>query len=197
MRSHGLRNPNYFVIPNIVDTNIFKPAQHNNAIPKIIHISCFENKSKNITSLIDALKILENKKISFECVLIGDGIDFQYIKDYSKKICDTRRLVFTGILEGQAIADELASGDFLVLPSNYETQGIVILEAFACGIPVIATNVGGIPEIVNSSNGILVSPNAPEELAEAIITMIGRHNDYDVVALRAQIEERYSPKKIG
>ena len=197
MRSHGLRNPNYFVIPNIVDTNIFKPTQHNNAIPKIIHISCFENKSKNITSLIDALKILENKNISFECVLIGYGIDFQYIKDYSKKICDTRRLVFTGILEGQAIADELASGDFLVLPSNYETQGIVILEAFACGIPVIATNVGGIPEIVNSSNGILVSPNAPEELAEAIITMIGRHNDYDVVALRAQIEERYSPKKIG
>ncbi|MGN0032505.1 MAG: glycosyltransferase [Candidatus Limimorpha sp.] len=197
MQSHGLRNSNYTVVPNVVDTDTFKPEPHHNTIPKIIHISCFENKSKNITSLIDALQILEKENIRFRCILIGDGIDFQYIKDYSKKIRDRESIVFTGILEGETIANELASGDFLVLSSNYETQGVVILEAFACGIPVVATKVGGIPEIVNDSNGILVSPNAPEELAQAIKTMIVRHKDYNPLALRENIEKVYSPSRIG
>ena len=82
MQAHQLLNDNYIVVPNVVDINAFKPAPHHNEVPKIVHVSCFENKSKNITGLIDALQILEDKNVSFQCVFIGDGVDFAMIKEH-------------------------------------------------------------------------------------------------------------------
>lgn len=197
MQGHGLNNKNYVIVPNVVDINVFKPKQHHNATPKIVHISCFENKSKNITGLIDALQILEGKNIGFECVFIGDGIDFNMIKEYSLQLKHQENIRFTGVLEGQQLIDELASGDFLVLSSNYETQGVVLLEAFACGLPVVSTNVGGIPEIVNESNGILVPPQDPEKLAEAMETMLQTYQNYDAMALREGVIKKFSNETVG
>lgn len=197
MQAHGLHNDNYIVVPNVVDFNKFKPIPHHNDIPKIIHVSCFENKSKNITGLVDALKILEDKNIDFQCIFIGDGIDFELIKDYVKKLKHQEWLRFTGILEGQEYIDELSSGDFLVLSSNYETQGVVLLEAFACGMPVVSTNVGGIPEVVNESNGILVPPQDAEALAEAMQEMILKHQNYNAEALRDGIIKKFSNESVG
>ena len=197
MQNHGLRNDNYVIVPNVVDTNMFKPKPHHNAIPKIVHISCFENKSKNITGLIDALQILEEKNTEFQCIFIGGGIDFDMVKDYSKKLRHQENIRFTGVLEGQDVADELAACDFLVLSSNYETQGVVLLEAFACGLPVVSTNVGGIPEIVNESNGILVPPQDPERLATAVQTMLQTYQNYDANMLRNSIIKKFSNESVG
>lgn len=197
MRRHHLDNNNYILLPNVVDVNVFKPVQHHNDIPKIIHISCFENKSKNITGLIDSLKIIEDKGINFQCVFIGDGVDFEMIKNYSKKLRNQENIIFTGVLEGADVANELASGDFLVLPSNYETQGVVILEAFACGIPVVAPKVGGIPEIVDESNGILVPANDTALLADAIMEMMSKHKSYDSAVLRDRIIKKFSNEAVG
>ncbi len=197
MQAHGLSNDNYVVVPNVVDINRLKPAEHHNDIPKIVHVSCFENKSKNITGLIDALSILETKNIDYQFVFIGDGIDFGMIKDYVIKLKHQERLRFTGVLEGQEYVDELASNDFLVLSSNYETQGIVLLEAFACGIPVVSTNVGGIPEIVNETNGILVPPHDPEKLADAMQNMLQTHSNYNAKALRDSVIKKFSNETVG
>lgn len=197
MRNHGLNNRNYVIVPNVVDINVFKPVKHDNPIPKIIHISCFENKSKNITGLIDALSILENKNVDFQCVFIGNGIDYNEVRAYSKKLKKQENISFTGVLEGDAVAGQLASGDFLVLSSNYETQGVVLLEAFACGLPVVSTNVGGIPEIVNESNGILVPPQDAEKLADAIHVMISKYHEYDPDALRDSIIKKFSNESVG
>ena len=197
MQKHGLCNDNYVIVPNVVNINMFKPIEHQNSIPKIVHVSCFENKSKNITGLIDALCILENKNIAYQCVLIGDGIDFTMVKDYSKKLKHQENIRFTGVLEGQELVDELATGDFMVLSSNYETQGVVLLEAFACGLPVVSTNVGGIPEIVNESNGILVPPQNPEKLADAMQTMLQTYQNYDANTLRDNIIKKFSNESVG
>ena len=197
MQAHGLSNNNYVVVPNVVDINRLKPAEHHNEVPKIVHVSCFENKSKNITGLIDALSILETKNIDYQFVFIGDGIDFGMIKDYVIKLKHQERLRFTGVLEGQEYVDELASSDFLVLSSNYETQGIVLLEAFACGIPVVSTNVGGIPEIVNETNGILVPPHDPEKLADAMQNMLQTHSNYNAKALRDSVIKKFSNETVG
>ena len=197
MQSHGLRNENYSIVPNVVDINAFKPQPHHNEVPKIIHVSCFENKSKNITGLIDALQILEERDIKFQFTFIGDGIDFAMIKDYVKKLQHQENIRFTGILEGQDYVGELSSGDFLVLSSNYETQGVVLLEAFACGMPVVSTNVGGIPEIVNESNGILVPPHDPTKLADAMQTMLQTYQNYDANTLRDSVIKKFSNETVG
>ena len=197
MQSHGLQNDNYSIAPNVVDINAFKPQPHHNEVPKIIHVSCFENKSKNITGLIDALQILEERNINFQFVFIGDGIDFAMIKDYVKKLKHQENIRFTGVLEGQDYVGELSSGDFLVLSSNYETQGVVLLEAFACGMPVVSTNVGGIPEIVNESNGILVPPHDPTQLADAMQTMLRTYQNYDADTLRNGVIKKFSNETVG
>ena len=197
MQSHGLQNGNYSIVPNVVDINAFKPQPHHNEVPKIIHVSCFENKSKNITGLIDALQILEERHINFQFVFVGDGIDFAMIKDYVKKLKHQENIRFTGVLEGQDYVGELSSGDFLVLSSNYETQGVVLLEAFACGMPVVSTNVGGIPEIVNESNGILVSPHDPTQLADAMQTMLQTYQNYDANTLRDNVIKKFSNETVG
>ena len=197
MQSHGLQNDNYSIVPNVVDINAFKPQPHHNEVPKIVHVSCFENKSKNITGLIDALQILEERNINFQFVFIGDGIDFSMIKDYVKKLKHQENIRFTGVLEGQDYVGELSSGDFLVLSSNYETQGVVLLEAFSCGMPVVSTNVGGIPEIVNESNGILVSPHDPTQLADAMQTMLQTYQNYDANLLRDNVIKKFSNETVG
>ena len=197
MQNHGLCNRNYIVVPNVVDINKFTPIPHHNEIPKIVHVSCFENKSKNITGLIDALQILEERNIDFQFVFIGDGIDFEMIKEYSNKLKHQERLRFTGVLEGQEFIGELAFSDFLVLSSNYETQGVVLLEAFACGLPVVSTKVGGIPEIVNESNGILVPPQDPVKLADAMQTMMYTYQNYDANMLRNSIIKKFSNESVG
>lgn len=197
MRSHGLENDNYVVLPNVVNLDMFHISKKDNNPCKIIHISCFEDKSKNISGLLESLKTVEEKGLDFQCTLIGDGMDFELIKDKASALQLINKVQFTGLLEGQALADELSSGDFLVLSSNYENMPVVILEALASGLPVVSTDVGGIREMVDCSRGILVKPRDKESLAEAIIKMIGTHKNYDAELLRKSVMEKYGYESVG
>ena len=201
MQNHGLKNDNYVVLPNVVNLDMFHITKKNTDatkhVPTIIHVSCFEDKSKNISGLLESLKIVEERGIDFQCTLIGDGMDFDLMKGKAKELQLINKVSFTGLLEGQKLADELASGDFLVLSSNYENMPVVILEALASGLPVVSTDVGGIKEMIDETKGILVKPRNKEALAEAIIKMIETHNDYDAEYLRNSVIERYGYESVG
>ena len=197
MRNHGLKNDNYVVLPNVVNLDMFHISEKNNAPCKIIHISCFEDKSKNISGLLESLKIIDDKGIDFQCTLIGEGMDLELMKEKAKKLQLINKVSFTGLLQGQALADELSSGDFLVLSSNYENMPVVILEALASGLPVVSTNVGGIKEMIDDSKGILVEPKNKEALAEAMIKMIETHKNYDANYLRNSVIEKYGYESVG
>ena len=197
MQNHGLENPNYIVLPNVVDTNLFQIKPHENAVPKIIHISCFEDKSKNISGLLESLKVLKDKNVAYQAVLIGDGMDYEAMRQKAASLQLNDRVTFTGMLQGQELVDVLSSGDFLVLSSNYENLPVVILEAFACGLPVVSTNVGGISEIVNESNGLLVPPHDAEKLAYAMQEMLKNYKNYDANALRDSIIKKFSNEAVG
>lgn len=197
MQNHGLKNSNYMVLPNVVDTNLFQIKPHENTVPKIIHISCFEDKSKNISGLFTSLKLLKDKNLNFEAVLVGVGMDYEAMKQKATSMQLNDKVTFTGMLQGTDLVNVLASGDFLVLSSNYENMPVVILEAFACGLPVVSTNVGGIAEIINESNGILVPPHDPEKLADAMQKMLQSYQDYDANTLRDSIIKKFSNEAVG
>ncbi|MBR5602720.1 MAG: glycosyltransferase, partial [Bacteroidales bacterium] len=197
MRNHGLKNDNYVVLPNVVNLDMFHISEKNNAPCKIIHISCFEDKSKNISGLLESLKIINDKGIDFQCTLIGEGMDLDLMKEKAKELQLINKVSFTGLLQGQALADELSSGDFLVLSSNYENMPVVILEALASGLPVVSTNVGGIKEMIDDTKGILVEPKNKEVLAEAMIKMIETHKNYDANYLRNSVIEKYGYESVG
>ena len=197
MSNHGLKNDNYVVLPNVVNLDMFHISEKNNNPCKIIHISCFEDKSKNISGLLESLKIIDDKGIDFQCKLIGEGMDLDLMKDKAKNLQLINKVSFTGLLQGQALADELSSGDFLVLSSNYENMPVVILEALASGLPVVSTNVGGIKEMIDDTKGILVEPRNKEALAEAMIKMIETHKNYDANYLRNSVIEKYGYESVG
>ncbi len=197
MKSHGLNNSRYVILPNVVDTEMFKPHPHDNPIPKIIHISCFEDKSKNISGLLEAFCMMKSENVGFEAVLIGEGVDYEMMKQRKDALGLQDCVRFTGLLQGQHLADELASGDFLVLSSNYENMPVVILEALSCGLPIVSTRVGGIDEIVSDSNGILVAPKDASSLASAMTTMCSKHSSYDAETLRQGIVQKYGTEQVG
>ena len=140
---------------------------------------------------------MKDNNIAYQAVLIGDGMDFEAMKQRAASLQLKDRVTFTGMLQGQELVDVLASGDFLVLSSNYENMPVVILEAFACGLPVVSTNVGGISEIVNESNGLLVPPHDAEKLADAMQKMLESYQNYDANTLRDSIIKKFSNEAVG
>ena len=197
MKNHGLKNDNYVVLPNVVNLDMFHISDRDNNPCKIIHISCFEDKSKNISGLLESLKMIEEKGIDFQCTLIGEGMDLELMKEKAQNLQLINKVSFTGLMEGQKLADELSSGDFLVLSSNYENMPVVILEALASGLPVVSTNVGGIKEMIDDTKGILVEPRNKEALAEAMIKMIETYKSYDANHLRNSVIEKYGYESVG
>jgi glycosyltransferase involved in cell wall biosynthesis len=199
MQNHGLRNEHYVILPNVVDMDLFLPEKHTSSGKiRMIHISCFEDRSKNISGLLRVLSKLSEIRSDIECVLIGEGMDQKMLTDYAHTLgLYEPFLRFTGLLEGKKLAETLASCDFLLLFSNYENMPVVILEAFACGLPVIATEVGGIPEMVQPENGLLVKAADEDAMLQAILEMAEKHQDYNHLKIRQSVEDQYSKKAVG
>src|SRR4029079_19216509 len=110
------------------------------------------------------------------------------------------RVRFLGRKGRPQVADLMQRCEMFVLPSRAEPFGIVLIEAMACRKPVIATRVGGIPEIIeDGQNGILVEPDNPEKLAEAIIRVL-KNRDLQTSLANcgyAVVHERFSSEAMG
>lgn len=123
-------------------------------------------KRKNVDLLIEAKKQLKAKA---NLVIVGDGPLLRQLKDKTENEYlegNLDNVYFTG--SRTDIEDIIPSCDLLVLPSFTESFGLVLIEALACGKPVIGSNVGGIKEIITEDVGLLINPNDSEDLAKAI-----------------------------
>lgn len=94
------------------------------------------------------------------------------------------RVLMPGAVEPASVADWMNAADVLCLPSYSEGYPNVLVEALACGTPVVTTDVGGAREIVDDSNGIVVPPQQPQALAEAIETVLQREWSRQVLSAR-------------
>ena len=163
----------YVVIPNVVNTAYFsfisKPKEAGTKF-KLLHISSGAD-VKNIDGLLSAFNQLNRDKYSL--TIIGLPVD------QNEKLQKLHPGVeFGGIIPYAAVAGQLALADALVIFSNIENSPCVIGEALCCGIPVIATRVGGIPELLNDTNSILVDPGEESQLISAIEHMKSRYDGF-------------------
>ena len=201
MKSHALKNKNYRVLANVVDRQFFNPeitTQKESGKKHIIHVSCFEDKSKNVSGLLRVIKSLSEKRTDFVFRLIGDGMDFEMLRNYSRELgLDESSVVFKGLLEGRQLVKEMAGADLMVVFSNYENFPVVINESFALGIPVVATSVGGIPEYVNNSNGRLINAGDEQAMAAQLSGFLDGKLNFDQKAIQAQADKMFSAEKLG
>ncbi len=130
-------------------------------------------KEKGIYDLLELLSIRKEKYKEKIRLLIGGNGEVEKLVNEIEKLHLSDMVEFKGWVENSEKADLFNKSDIFILPSYYEGVPISILEAFSYHIPVISTNVGGIPEILtDGQNGILISPGSKVEMEEAIDRLI-------------------------
>lgn len=137
-------------------------------------------KRKNVDSLLEAKKIANS---DYYLVIVGDGPLF---KKLNKKVEDEniRDVIFAGSRDD--VENIIPSCDVLILPSFSESFGLVLIEALACGKPVIGSDVGGISEIINENVGLLVNPKKVSSISKAIDKIISDDELRTVLSMNAR-----------
>ncbi len=178
LEEHGVRNA--VVVPNGVDTNRFNPGTGCGAVRKMLGLKgekmvliagrlSFE---KNVDVLIEAAKILKKRgkragRAKF--VVTGEGPAKAFYEKTAREKNVSDMFVFTGFVPDRELPFYYAACDAFATASTFETQGMAVLEAMACGKPVVAANAMALPEIVwDESNGFLFTPFDARECAEKI-----------------------------
>ncbi len=193
MMAHGLHN-NYLRIGNVVDTDLFIPAENQTEEAfNFIHVSTVNDKEKNITGMIEAANKLNNKNISFRLNIVGDGPERAQFEALALKYNLLNKVIFFhGFQLPHSVAKLMGQSHCFLLNSNYEGLPCVLLEAMACGIPVITTNVGAVPEIIDQKQGVIIQPNSVNELTKAMEEMIASYANYNAKQIRTEIIDKYS-----
>jgi glycosyltransferase involved in cell wall biosynthesis len=200
MESYGLLNPNYRIIPNVVDIKVFQPSEK--ALPKdkaiMVHVSCFEDKQKNISGLLRVFDRLSKIRQDWHANLVGDGIHFEKLKKYGEELkLNGTFVTFHGLKEGNDLVKLIQNAHFQVLFSRFENLPVVILEGYACGIPILSTDVGGISEHLDDSLGKLIQSEDEEALLNSLIEMIDKRDSYDRKNIRNYALDHFSKEVIG
>jgi len=172
---------------NSVDIDKFSPEvnnsfkkEHNLEDKPIVLFVGNLIKRKNVDSLLEAKKIA---KTDYYLVIVGDG---PLYKQLTKKVNDENipDVLFTG--SRNDVENIIPSCDVLILPPFSESFGLVLIEALACGKPVIGSDVGGIVEIITDDVGLLIDPNNINSISGAIDKMIGDEDFRNALSLNAR-----------
>lgn len=179
------------VIPNFVDTSIYKPLSHcihkEHIAPKgekiLIHTSNF----RPVKRVLDTIKIFDlvRKEIPSKLLLVGDGPDRSECERLSRQLNLYDDVKFLGKQDG--LVEILNSADLFLIPSQSESFGLAALEAMACGLPVISSSVGGLPELVKHNEcGFIAEIGDVERMAKYAIDLLSNEKKYDLFSKNAR-----------
>jgi teichuronic acid biosynthesis glycosyltransferase TuaC len=177
-------------ITNGVNTNIFHPRaaslmRQKLGLPVAARIIIYVGRfvaTKGLRELLEAFAALAVKDADLHLVLIGDGVMREELHDRIAIAPWATNVHLPGAMQPEAVAEWIGAADMLCLPSYSEGYPNVIVEALASGRPVVATDVGGIPELVNSANGRLVPPRDVGALQQALSSVLRLEWDQQVIA---------------
>lgn len=194
---------NYRVVPNVVDAQCFSPGSEATNRPhqplRLLHVSTFDPNQKNITGLLRVFATLINQcPGQFHLHLAGDG-DLNTVATLARSLAlNESVLTLSGPHTEKEVAKLMQQSDAFVLFSNYETQGVVLLEALCCGLPCLATAVGGVIEVIQpGENGYLVAAGDEASLVEATKQLSANYASFKQSELRKQAINCYGEAAVG
>ena len=181
----GIDEKKVRLVPNGVDSTAFSPKDPVNTKEDLDFISNMKHvlfvgrlaPVKGVEYLIQAIPAVIKgfKRVHF--VIVGDGDSTHALQKLAEQLKINEYINFVGRQPHEKIAEYMAISDILVLPSLSEGLPVTVLEAMACGLPVIATRVGGIPEIVlDGVTGYVVPPKSPKEISDKISLLLKNPN---------------------
>lgn len=193
-----LPEANFKVLPNMVDSRFFEQK-----VGKIIDKSrpvfftmSFLTERKNHKLMLDAF-FLTVKKIPLAIFKIGgEGSIRKDLEAYAHNLGIKDNVFFLGELSREEAANEMSQCDVFLLASTFETFGVVLIEALACGKPVITTDSVGPRDIVNSNNGIIVSTQEATCFHEAMMKLMEDYEFYNSIKISEDCKERFSESVI-
>jgi N-acetyl-alpha-D-glucosaminyl L-malate synthase BshA len=179
------------VIPNFVDTDLYKPklngefkkhiAEENEKV--LVHTSNF----RVVKRVADTIKIFEkiHDKIPSKLILIGDGPD----RSECERLCRQKglddKVKFLG--KQDALVEILTSSDIFLIPSQSESFGLAALEAMACGLPVISSSVGGLPELIrHNETGFIAEIGDIDRMAKYTLELLTNERKYKIFSDNAR-----------
>ena len=180
------------LIPNGLDPRRFIPAAPRSAIRRVVTVANLRPEKGHETLLGAARQILARHPAA-TFTFAGDGPRREPLETLTRALELGSRVRFLG--ECQNVAPVLADADLFVLPSRSEAFPNAVIEAMAAGLPVVATDVGGIPEIIRHwENGVLVPPGDEHALADAVVALMDRPDHAAALgrAARADVEHHYT-----
>ena len=142
---------------------------------------------KGLRELLEAMQLLAAQRPNLQLVMIGSG---PMQDELRSQTAGNNSVQLTGALPPGAVAQWMVAADLVALPSYSEGHPNVLVEALACGRPVVATAVGGIPEVVDTACGVLIRPHDSAALAEGITQVLDR--DWDEAALSRRFSRAWS-----
>jgi len=184
-------------VPNAVDDELFRlrPAAARSSVRLLTVGNLVEIKGHR--HLIGALARLHDRGVPARLEIVGDGTLRGALEGQVRELGLESHVQFHGYLSREGVAEMMGTVDVFVLPSLWETLGCVLIEAMASGLPSVATDVGGVPEVLDPRAGVLVAPESPEALAVGIAEVLDRIGDYSPQELRALAVDRYGYAAVG
>lgn len=182
-------------IYNFIDTDTFRPLPPNNvrrcfAKPGekvLLHISNF----RKVKRIGDVIRIFERVQAQIPCrlVLIGEGPELSPARELVNTLHLQDKVKFFG--KQDEVAPLFAAADVFLLPSAKESFGLVALEAMACGIPVVGSTIGGIPEVVvHGETGFLSPVGDIEDMAGHVLTLLQDDEQYEKMSIAARVRSQ-------
>lgn len=179
---------------NLVNVELFRfrPATHDDFV--FAHISNM-HPIKNVAGIFRVLAKLKKIRKDWRCNMIGE-IDTKYMT-LAIELGIDKNMQWVGSIAHQNVPTELNQANALLMFSELETLSCVICESLCCGVPVVATKVGGIPEIVNHTNGLLCNPGDEDQLLENILTMMNHYDRFHRSKIALDAAETFNTSHIA
>jgi len=196
-RKMGVPEEKIEIIPNGIDLSEYSVLPPKGCFKKKFGIGNNEkivlylgriHRIKGIDILVKAFTDVVEKLKDVRLVVVGpdDGY-LSELKALIKALKIENRVLITGPMYGEDKLEAYVDADVYVLPSRYETFPMGLLEAYACGKPVIASNLGGLKELlINETTGLSVEPRNPEELAKSILYLLNDHKAAEEIGRRSK-----------
>jgi glycosyltransferase involved in cell wall biosynthesis len=185
------------VVPNAVDEELFHPPgdKPRDGGVRLLTAGRMDDDAKGVDVLLESVaRLPADRPVHLD--VVGGGTLRRSYEELARRLGLADLVTFRGLLPKPEVAELMRGADLFVLASRYENNPCVLIEAMASGLPVVATRVGGVPELVTDRSGLLVEPDVGS-VARGLESALGLLQTFDSAAIARDTVSRYGRGAVG